>query len=118
VQLSGQRFVVGIAMMLALGMAAGCHTPEEKALATERVELLGMQASLATKFTECRTLDSALRELKKTTGARIESSNTQWNALSKSKRDSLMKPHSKETGPYFKAMIAPLIRCGTVFPVK
>jgi hypothetical protein len=86
-------------MMLALGMAAGCHTPEEKALATERVELLGMQASLATKFPECRTLDSALRELKKTTGARIERSNTEWNVLSKSKRDSLMKPHSSETGP-------------------
>lgn len=111
----GWSFGLGLALALA---TTGCHSAEEKALAKERVELLKTQASLAEKNPDCGALAGALLDFEKANSTRISDFNTKWKALSESKRESLMKAHRSETNPYFKAMIAPLIKCGTVFPVK
>jgi hypothetical protein len=97
---------------------AGCHSAEEKSLAKERVDLLKQQAALVEKNPDCTALSGALLDFEKANSSRITTFNTKWKALPESKRESLMKPHRDETNPYFKAMIAPLIKCGTVFPVK
>ncbi len=44
--------------------------------------------------------------------------NTRWAALTDSKKKSLSKLHRDDTNSAYKAMIPPLIKCGTQFPVK
>lgn len=111
-------WLLGSALSLTLVTTTGCNSAEEKALAKERVDLLKTQASLVEKNPDCSALAGALLDFEKANSTRISDFNTKWKALPESKRESLMKPHRSETNPYFKAMIGPLIKCGTVFPVK
>lgn len=110
-----RRWTLG--MLLAFTLV-GCHSAEEKALAKERVDLLKSQAAIAEKNPDCSALSGALADFEKANSARISAYKAKWTALSESKRESLTKAHRSETNPYFKAMIPPLIKCGTVFPVK
>ncbi len=108
-------FALPLLAAIALG---GCASPEEKALAKDRVELLGAQAKLAGEHTDCGELTGAIMDWEKANSAKITEVTTRWKALSESKRKSLMKPHKDQSNTYFKAMIGPLVRCGTVWPVK
>jgi hypothetical protein len=106
--------------MLSLsGIAAGCNSAEEQELATERVALLRAQNDVVSKNKgDCSSLRKGLADFEKGQGDRITSVNSRWTVLTDSKKKSLMKAHRDETDPYFKAMISPLISCGTSFPVK
>ena len=104
--------------LVCVGMISGCATPEEKALAKDRVALMGAQAKMADEHKNCSELTGAIMDWEKANADKIKDVNTRWQALSKSKRNSLMKPHKSESNQYFKAMIGPLVRCGTVWPVK
>lgn len=105
-------FVVGACFL------GGCHTPEEKELAQERADLIIKQGAIAEANKECRSLDRELAVFKAQNGVQIASVNQRWGALTDSKRKSLGKLHRDDTNAAFKAMISPLVRCGTQFPVK
>jgi len=105
-------FVVGA---LFLG---GCNTPEEKALARERADLVIKQGAIAEANKECRSLDRELARFKAQDGKQIADVNRRWEALTESKRKSLRKLNDKETNDAFKVMIVALVKCGTQFPVK
>jgi hypothetical protein len=104
--------------LLAVVALGGCASPEEKALAKDRVELLGAQAKMAGAHKDCSELTGAIMDWEKANAPKISDVTTRWKALSESKRKSLMKAHKDESNTYFKAMIGPLVRCGTVWPVK
>lgn len=107
---------IGLALFV-VGLA-GCNTPEEKALAQERADLIIKQGAIAEANKECRSLDRELAVFKAQNAAQIADVNSRWAALSESKKKSLGKLHREDTNPAYKAMIAPLIKCGTQFPVK
>src|SRR5260221_9451296 len=105
----------------AVVFVGGCDsgTPEEKALTTERVALVKMEADIVDKTPKsCGELKSALGQFEKDNHDRITKLNTSWTALDKKKQDTVMKPHRSESNPYFEKLISPLIQCGAVFPVK
>lgn len=104
-------------MALALAALAGCHTPEEKALAKERVELIKLEGAVVDANPSCPALVKALGQFETTNSARVTTFNTQWKALPEAKRKALMKPLREESNPYFAKLTGPLIRCGAVFPV-
>jgi hypothetical protein len=115
---SMKRFVfVG----LALGVATGCDTPdtpEEKALAKERVELIKMEATIVQQNpSSCIELGNALGELVTKNSARLTTFNAHWKALPEAKRKSLMNPLREESNPYFATLTSSLTKCGTEFPV-
>lgn len=107
-----------IAVVVASSAVFGCNSAEDKELAEERVALLRAQNEVVTKHTDCSALSKALMEFEDAHSAEVKSNNMRWMALPESKRNSLMKAHKEETNAYFSARISPLVRCGTVFPVK
>ena len=110
---------IGIALFVVGTLfVSGCNTPEEKALAQERADLIIKQGAIAESNKECRSLDRELAIFKAQNGKQIADVNSRWSALTDSKKKSLGKLHKDDTNSAFKAMIGPLIRCGTHFPVK
>jgi len=109
-----------LAVVFVLALAAcDSGTPEEKALATERVALVKMEADIVDKTPKaCGELKQALGQFEKDNHDRITKFNAAWTALPKDKTDKLMKPHRSESNPYFEKLISPLVQCGAVFPVK
>ena len=109
-----------MALVFVLALAAcDSGTPEEKALATERVALVKMEADIVDRTPKsCGELTQALGQFEKDNHDRITKFNTAWTALDKKKQDTVMKPHRKESNPYFEKLISPLVQCGAVFPVK
>lgn len=115
----GRSGVLGVLAVLSFATAIGCNTPEEKALAQERVDLVKLEASIVERTpTDCKALTAALGEFEKANSQRITTFNTKWTALPEKKRESLMKPLRKDSNPAFKTLITPLVQCGAIFPVK
>ena len=105
------RSFSAVIILASMGVLAACNTPEEKAIARERIDLVKQEASLVDQNPGCAGLQTALDGFERTNAVRISTFNAKWTALPESKRNSLMKPLRSESNPYFKTLIGPLIKC-------